>query len=255
MVLPAPASDAQLTKKSQLVLQKHYHDLDAIGERLRELKTRHHEIRSLHKHRKQPVSLRKVYKIALRRFVDSRKSKYVKRQEAVDDLSCSRFRPLEGRCKVLVVVRNTRKCPTKELRVILHELGLSTFDTGVLLPNSREIRLKLKMVESYVYFGLPSSDTIRQILMKRALLKSAQEDQPAELITSNVMIEERFEQDGLLSIEDLVHELYLGGAACPTILKSLLPFAIGSAKKIDPIGTKTRSGLQKDLNELLPKIV
>jgi len=85
----------------------------------------------------------------------------------------------------------------------------------------------LRIVSPYIAYGYPTLRTIRNLIYKRGFGKVNGQRIP---LTDNKIIENYFNDASLLSIEDVIHEVYTVGPKFKEVNKFLWPFKLSSPK-------------------------
>ncbi|KAK6198531.1 ribosomal protein L30, ferredoxin-like fold domain-containing protein [Scheffersomyces amazonensis] len=140
----------------------------------------------------------------------------------------------EGDAKLLFIIRipnHTKglKIPNKASK-ILNVLKLTQTNTGVFVKATPSTFALLNLIAPYIIIGKPSLASIRQLFQKRAciLTPSEDENEPAKVtkLDNNQLVEDKFEDLGLICIEDLVHEIINLTENFISITSWLLPFKL-----------------------------
>ncbi len=87
-------------------------------------------------------------------------------------------------------------------------LRLNQINTGVFVKVTKATIELLKLVEPYVAYGYPSYHTVRQLVYKRGFGKI---NKQRIALSENAIIEASLGQYGILSIDDLIHEIVTVG--------------------------------------------
>lgn len=112
-------------------------------------------------------------------------------------------------------------------RKALQLLRLRQINNGVFVKLNGATLQMLKIVEPYIAWGTPSLKTVRELLYKRGYLRIKSQ---RKAITDNELIEETLGKQGIICLEDLVHEIYTVGPHFKTVNKSLWPFKLHPPK-------------------------
>lgn len=92
-------------------------------------------------------------------------------------------------------------------------LRLTRRYAAVFCPNEKETLKQLKQIDPFIFYGYPSAGTVRSLLTKRAKVREEAIDDDGNKsvaiipLSTNLIVEQRFGQEGLLSVEDLVHNV------------------------------------------------
>lgn len=86
----------------------------------------------------------------------------------------------------------------------------------------------LRRVEPYIAYGYPSQTTISKLVYKRGFGKISGSRIP---LTDNVIVEQQLGKHGLISVEDLIHEVSTVGPHFKEANNFLWPFKLNSPRK------------------------
>jgi large subunit ribosomal protein L7e len=86
----------------------------------------------------------------------------------------------------------------------------------------------LRKVEPYITYGYPSQKTIRDLVYKRGFGKVSGSRIP---LSDNAIIEGQLGKHGIISVEDLIHEIHTVGPHFKEANNFLWPFKLSSPKK------------------------
>jgi large subunit ribosomal protein L7e len=86
----------------------------------------------------------------------------------------------------------------------------------------------VRKVEPYITYGYPTRQTIRKLIYKRGYGKVSGNRIP---LTNNDIIEKELGKHGILSIEDLIHEIVTVGPKFKEANNFLWPFKLSSPRK------------------------
>merc|ERR1712007_156140 len=109
-------------------------------------------------------------------------------------------RPQKG--KMLVAVRNGKIGGHRKTRVLLGEMGLKNCHCLTFLENTPYNYTQLKLVEPFVWWGVPQFKTIFNLIHKKAIIADPLDPSQKILLKDNAVIEKHFGDDGLLCTED-----------------------------------------------------
>ncbi|KAI9306077.1 ribosomal protein L30, ferredoxin-like fold domain-containing protein [Cunninghamella echinulata] len=89
----------------------------------------------------------------------------------------------------------------------LHKLGVGRYHSAAFVRNTPDVQEKLAIVKNYVIYGEPTLETVRNLINKRAytIIKGER-----VAITDNNMVEEALGDEGIICIEDIIHEIING---------------------------------------------
>ncbi|KAF8609967.1 60S ribosomal protein L7 [Ceratobasidium sp. AG-I] len=133
---------------------------------------------------------------------------------------------IAGQPKVLFVVRikGINKMAPKP-RKILQLLRLLQINNGVFVKVTKATAQMLRLVEPYVTYGEPNLKTVRELIYKRGYAKVNKQRVP---LSDNAVIERELGKFGVISIEDLVHEIITVGPNFKQASNFLWPFKLSN---------------------------
>lgn len=120
------------------------------------------------------------------------------------------------------------KIPHKAFKV-LSLLRLSEINTGVFVKLTKQVYPLLKLVAPYVVVGRPSLASIRSLIQKRSriLYKTSEDEEAKEIILNdNNIVEEQLGDEGIICIEDIIHEIATLGESFAKCNFFMLPFKL-----------------------------
>ena len=144
------------------------------------------------------------------------------------------------------------------MRKTLQLLRLRQIHNGVFVKLNKATINMLRKVEPYITYGYPSRKTITELIYKRGYGKVNKSRIP---LTDNAIVEGELGKHGIVSVEDLVHEIHTVGPHFKTANNFLWPFKLSSPKKGY---TKKRHPFQKEgvwgnredlINELVSRMI
>ncbi|GAA5977230.1 hypothetical protein JCM10908_004902 [Rhodotorula pacifica] len=112
-------------------------------------------------------------------------------------------------------------------RKILQLLRLLQINNGVFVKVTKATSEMLLRVEPYITYGEVSLSTVRQLVYKRGYGKVNKQRVP---LSSNAVIEQALGKFGILSIEDLIHEIVTAGPNFKAASNFLWPFKLSNAR-------------------------
>ncbi|KAH3671200.1 hypothetical protein WICMUC_004717 [Wickerhamomyces mucosus] len=100
------------------------------------------------------------------------------------------------------------KVPAK-VQKILTLLRLNHVNTGVFIKLTETIYPLLKLIAPYTVIGQPSLASVRQLVQKRATISLTDDQNEPKVVklNDNNLVEERLGDDGIICIEDIIHEI------------------------------------------------
>ncbi|TFK54800.1 60S ribosomal protein L7 [Heliocybe sulcata] len=110
-------------------------------------------------------------------------------------------------------------------RKILQLLRLLQINNGVFVKVTKATQQMLRLVEPYVTYGEPNLKTVRELIYKRGYGKVDKQRIP---LTSNAIIEQTLGKYDILSVEDLVHEIFTAGPNFKQAANFLWPFKLSN---------------------------
>ncbi|CAH6719974.1 ribosome biogenesis protein Rlp7p [[Candida] jaroonii] len=114
------------------------------------------------------------------------------------------------------------KIPPKAQK-ILNLLKLHKINSGVFVVLNENVLQLLKLISPYIVCGKPSLISIRKLFQKRANVKINDE---IVKLDNNQLVEDEFEEEGLICIEDLIQELISLSSNIKRINQWLMPFTL-----------------------------
>jgi len=134
----------------------------------------------------------------------------------------------EEKPKVAVVVRirGIAKVPPKQKKV-LQLLRLRQIFNCVFVKMNKPMQNMLRLVEPYIAYGYPSLKTIRGLMYKRAHLKI---NGQRVRVLDNKLVKDKFNNDDVVCVEDLVNQVYTSGKHFRTVTAGLWPFKLSPPK-------------------------
>lgn len=110
---------------------------------------------------------------------------------------------------------------------VLKVLRLTEENRGVFVRLTPAVVPVLKLVSRYIVVGAPSLHAVRQLFQKRAEIKNPEEDGLRVVkLDNNQVVEDAWEEEGFVCVEDLVHEVYTMGSSFKKISLWLEPFSL-----------------------------
>ncbi|ODQ63738.1 60S ribosomal protein L7 [Nadsonia fulvescens var. elongata DSM 6958] len=119
------------------------------------------------------------------------------------------FVPAQAKLAFVIRIKGINKIAPKP-RKVLQLLRLHQINNGVFVRLTKATKELLRLVEPYVAYGYPNVETIRKLVYKRGYGKVNKQRIP---LTENSIIEANLGKYGIISIEDLIHEIATTGPA------------------------------------------
>ncbi|EGG06778.1 uncharacterized protein MELLADRAFT_106248 [Melampsora larici-populina 98AG31] len=132
--------------------------------------------------------------------------------------------PAEPKVYFVVRLRGINKLAPKP-RKTLQLLRLLQINNGVFLKVTRATTQMLQLIEPYVTYGEPNLKTVRELIYKRGYGKIHKQRIP---LSDNALIEEHLGKYGIISIEDIVHEIITVGPNFKQVNNFLWPFKLSN---------------------------
>ena len=142
---------------------------------------------------------------------------------------------------------------------LLSKLRLCRLHQAVFMRLTDENKALLSLVEPYVIYGYPSANTVRELVFKYGFINF--EGKKSNL-NSNTKIETVFGEDGIICVEDIIHEIFTCGAKFNQVARALYPFCLPNPREgwVGQKGLKVQKGgiagcRGDDINEVLKSIL
>jgi 60S ribosomal protein uL30 len=132
------------------------------------------------------------------------------------------FAEAEPKVAYVMRIKGIRKMIPKT-RKILQLLRLRQINNGVFVKINKASVNMLRRVEPYIAYGYPNLETIRKLVYKRGHVKI---DGQRIRIQTNDQVEKALGKHGILSVEDIVHQLYTCGPKFREVSNTLWPFKL-----------------------------
>ncbi|KAI5848067.1 ribosomal protein L30, ferredoxin-like fold domain-containing protein [Tricharina praecox] len=197
------------------------------------LKKRKTSEKTIEERKAAAVERKKVNK-EKRQTIFKRAEKYVKeyRDAEREQIRLSRdakkegsyYVPAEAKVVFVVRIKGINKIAPKP-RKILQLLRLLQINNGVFVKLSKATTEMLRIVEPWVAYGEPNLKSVRELIYKRGYGKIERQRIP---LTDNSLIEANLGQYGIISIEDLIHEIFTVGPNFKQAANFLWPFKLSS---------------------------
>lgn len=104
-------------------------------------------------------------------------------------------------------------------RKILQLLRLLQINNGIFIKVTKATSQMLQLVEPYVTYGEPNLKTVRELVLKRGYGKVNKQRIP---LTDNAIIEAALGKHGVVSVEDVIHEIMTCGPAFKQVRRAEL---------------------------------
>lgn len=137
-----------------------------------------------------------------------------------------------GEPTLLFVVRvkgpSAANIPHKAFKV-LSLMRLIDTNTGVFVKLTEKVYPLLKLIAPYVIIGKPSLSSIRSLIQKRSRIiyqRPGEEESREIALNDNNIVEEKIGENGIICMEDIIHEIATLGDAFSTCNFFLQPFKL-----------------------------
>jgi large subunit ribosomal protein L7e len=132
--------------------------------------------------------------------------------------------PAQPKVVFVIRIKGINKIAPKP-RKILQLLRLLQINNGVFVRLSKATVEMLRAVEPWVAYGEPNLKSVRELIYKRGYGKIDGQRIP---LTDNALIEKKLGEFGIVSIEDLIHEIFTVGPNFKQASNFLWPFKLSS---------------------------
>eukprot|EP01125_Pyxidicula_operculata_P001271 TRINITY_DN11176_c0_g1_i1.p1 TRINITY_DN11176_c0_g1~~TRINITY_DN11176_c0_g1_i1.p1 ORF type:complete len:275 (+),score=64.85 TRINITY_DN11176_c0_g1_i1:49-825(+) len=112
-----------------------------------------------------------------------------------------------------------------KVRKILRLLRLRQINNAVFVRLNKPMLQMLKLVEPYITYGSPNLKTVRELVYKRGYGKV---NGQRIAISDNKVVADNLKQANVLSVEDVIHEIYTCGPNFKQVNSFLWPFKLNS---------------------------
>ncbi|XP_065355794.1 uncharacterized protein RpL7-like [Calliphora vicina] len=131
--------------------------------------------------------------------------------------------------KLLLVMRHAgKKIFDETTNKIMKSLNLNLRQNAVFLENNKENQILLKVIEPFVVYGYPNIGTIRELVFKKGF---ARVNGKKTAIQSNTMIEENLGENGIICLEDIIHEIFTVGPNFQAVTQFMCAFLLSSPRE------------------------
>jgi large subunit ribosomal protein L7e len=248
-VILRPKRPGESIKVAETVLKRRDRNLKAAANRVEQIA----KVKKLKKDYKKGklnlISAESLVKTAIIRKRDTNRRKTIEKKQKKISLT---------KGSVVVIGRNGRTGATKEVSQILKGLGFARRHTLVFHLNTEETTKKLRVVEPFVFWGVPTFKAIFNIIHKKALFRDPDAKDGVTVLSDNILIEKHLGDLGVLCTEDLAHVIHTGGKAFHEVTKRLCPVPLGNAQQANGMvyDNKFTSGdLAQNIDSQLQKLM
>ncbi|XP_058125610.1 large ribosomal subunit protein uL30 isoform X3 [Anopheles ziemanni] len=165
--------------------------------------------------------------------------------------------PAEPKVAFVIRIRGINKVAPK-VRKVLQLFRLRQINNGTFIKLNKATKNMLRIAEPYIAYGYPTLKTVRHLIYKRGFVKHRHSRIP---ITDNFVIERKLRGLKLQCVEDMVYQIYTGGACFRKVNNFLWPFKLntptgGWRKKNNHFVEGGDFGNREDkINELVQRMV
>ncbi|KIJ31681.1 hypothetical protein M422DRAFT_229532 [Sphaerobolus stellatus SS14] len=132
--------------------------------------------------------------------------------------------PAQPKVFFVVRIRGINEIAPKP-RKILQLLRLLQINNGVFVKATKPTQQMLRLVEPYITYGEPNLKSVRELIYKRGYGKVDKQRVPLD---NNAVIEASLGKYDIVSVEDLVHEIYTAGPNFKQASNFLWPFKLSN---------------------------
>ncbi|CCE81425.1 Piso0_002081 [Millerozyma farinosa CBS 7064] len=155
-------------------------------------------------------------------YVDAERAVIKAKRDA--KASGSYYVDAEPKLAFVIRIKGINKIPPKP-RKVMQLLRLNQINAGVFVRVTKATSELLRLAEPYIAYGYPNLSTIRQLVYKRGYGKV---NKQRIALSDNSIIEANLGKYGILSIEDLIHEIYTVGPNFKQVNNFLFPFKLSN---------------------------
>merc|ERR1712149_104688 len=130
--------------------------------------------------------------------------------------------PGEARLAFVIRIRGINK-----VRKVLKLLRLLQINNGVFVKLNKATIAMLRIAEPYIAWGYPNLRSIKNLLYKRGYAKI---NGRRIALHSNAIIEQSLGKQGIICMEDIVHEIFTQGDNFQKVTNFLWPFKLNNPK-------------------------
>lgn len=132
--------------------------------------------------------------------------------------------PAQAKVYFVIRIRGINNIAPKP-RKILQLLRLLQINNGVFVKVTKATEQMLRLIEPYVTYGEANLKSVRELIYKRGYGKVNKQRIP---LSNNAVIEEALGKYDILSVEDLVHEIFTAGPNFKQASNFLWPFKLSN---------------------------
>ncbi|RUS25063.1 hypothetical protein BC938DRAFT_472680 [Jimgerdemannia flammicorona] len=171
---------------------------------------------------------------AKRRVIFKRADQYVREYRAKerDEIRLRRqaksagnfYVPAQPKLVFVIRIKGINKMAPKP-RKVLQLLRLLQINNGVFVRLTSATEQMLQLVEPYVAYGEPNLKSVRELIYKRGYAKVNKQRIP---LSDNAIVEKALGKFGIISVEDLIHEIVTVGPQFKEANNFLWPFKLSN---------------------------
>merc|ERR1711931_296814 len=134
--------------------------------------------------------------------------------------------PGDARLAFVIRIRGINQVHPK-VRKVLKLLRLLQINNGVFVKLNKATIAMLRIAEPYIAWGYPNLRSIKNLLYKRGYAKI---NGRRIALHSNAIIEQSLGKQGIICMEDIVHEIFTQGDNFQKVTNFLWPFKLNNPK-------------------------
>eukprot|EP00088_Acartia_fossae_P067629 TRINITY_DN8458_c0_g1_i1.p1 TRINITY_DN8458_c0_g1~~TRINITY_DN8458_c0_g1_i1.p1 ORF type:complete len:244 (-),score=75.79 TRINITY_DN8458_c0_g1_i1:172-903(-) len=165
--------------------------------------------------------------------------------------------PSEPKLAFVIRIRGINQVSPK-VRKVLQLFRLRQINNGVFIKLNKATVNMLRIIDPYVAWGTPNLKSVRELVYKRGFAKVEGKRTP---LSSNDVVENALGKQGMICVEDLIHEIFTVGPNFKYASNFLWPFKLntptgGWRKKVNHFVEGGDFGNREDkINNLLRNMV
>ncbi|XP_065176220.1 large ribosomal subunit protein uL30-like [Sycon ciliatum] len=174
--------------------------------------------------------------LARRKLIFKRAEKYAKEYHQAERDLINKHRearkidnyyvPDQPRLAFVIRIRGINGVAPK-VRKVLQLLRLRQIHNGVFIRLNKASMNLLRLAEPYIAWGYPNLKTVKELIYKRGYGK-LKRDRTA--LTDNKIVQQALGRNGIICVEDLIHEIYTVGDSFKWANNFLWPFKLSSPR-------------------------
>merc|ERR1712127_720634 len=133
---------------------------------------------------------------------------------------------VEAQAKVAILVRiKGINAVAPKVRKVLQLFRLRQINNAVFVKLNKATINMIRIIEPYIAWGYPNLKTVRVLVYKRGFGKIQKQ---RKALTDNTMIETALGKQGIICIEDIIHEIFTVGSEFKKTANFLWPFKLNN---------------------------